>query len=150
VYEGTDEYTPIQADNSTLQPNAPRLAIQIENQNEEQRKVAPGSLVSSEWQAWEPEHKRFTLDSQVPTRDTVRLLLYPAWKVTVDGKPYDPEAQENTGRMMLELPAGHHEVAIEYARTRDRTWGQLISVVGLLAAIGLWIVGRRQTQEQRA
>ena len=143
-YEGTDEYTPTQADNSKLEPNAPRIAIQIQTQTEEQRKAAPGTLVQSSFQQWEPEKKRLTIDSQVATRDTLRLLDYPAWKVQVDGKAYQPETDEDTGRMLLELPAGHHEVAIDYARTPDRRWGMAISALGLIVTLVLWSLRERK------
>lgn len=143
-YEGTDEYTPTQADNSKLEANAPRIAIQIASQNEEQRKVAPSSLVQSTFHEWSAERKRFTIDSQVPTRDTLRLLAYPAWRVQVDGKAYAPEADEETGRMVLDLPAGHHEVAIDYARTPDRTWGFVVSLVALLVALVMWSLRWRE------
>ncbi len=139
-YEGTDEYTPTQADNSKLEPNAPRIAIQIDTRSEEQRKSAPGSLVQTSFQQWDPEKKRFTIDSQVPTRDTLRLVDYPAWKVQVDGKAFQPETEDDTGRMVLELPSGHHEIAIDYARTPDRRWGMGVSAMGLIVLLGLWTV----------
>ncbi len=140
-YEGTDEYTPTQADNSNLEANAPRIAIQITSQNEEQRKLEPGSLVHSAFQVWGPEKKRLTIDSQVPTRDTLRLLDYPAWKVRVDGRAYQPETEDGTGRMVLELPAGHHEVAIDYGWTADRSWGIALSVLAAFVAVGLRVKG---------
>jgi hypothetical protein len=141
-YDGTDEYLPTAADNSQLEPYAPRIAIQIASEDEDQRKIAPSSLVHSTFQVWDVEKKRFTVDAQVPTRNTLRLLDYPAWNVEVDGKAYPRAADETTGRMVLELPAGHHEVAIDYTRTPDRTWGQVLSAIAFLAAIGLWITGR--------
>ncbi len=145
-YEGTDEYTPTQADNSKLEPYAPRIAIQVSSQNDERRKVAPAALVESTFQAWEPEKKRFTLDAQVPTRDTLRLLDYPAWRVEVNGKPFKTETDEDTGRMVLELPEGHSEVSIDYARTPDRKWGLVISVMALLVASAMWLAGTREEQ----
>jgi hypothetical protein len=148
-YEGTDEYTPTQADNSNFHPFMPRIAIQIASVNDEQRKVAPSSFAHSNSTVWEPEHKRLTIDSQLPTHDTIRLLYYPAWKVTVDGKPFEPTADDTDGRMVLDLPEGHHEIAIDYTRTPDRTWGTILSAVALLAAIAMWIAARFSMPEVR-
>lgn len=143
-YEGTDEYAPSRADNSKLEAYAPRIAIQISGTSEEQRKVAPSSLVHSHSQVWQAEKKRFTIDSQVQTRDTLRLLDYPAWKVQVDGRPYAHHADDTTGRMVLELPAGHHEISIDYQRTRDRAWGAMISAIALVMAFAMYFMARRR------
>jgi hypothetical protein len=149
-YEGTDEYAPAHADKENLEPNAPRIAVQISTDSDEQRKVAPDSFAHSATQIWEAEKKRLTVDSQLPTRDTIRLLDYPAWKVTVDGETVQPEFDDTTGRMALELPAGHHEVAIDYVRTRDHVWGLVISAIALIAAIAVFILGRSAPNEQSA
>jgi hypothetical protein len=141
-YEGTDEYAPTHADNSTVEPNAPRIAIQISTDSEDQHKIAPSSLVHTSAQVWEAEKKRFTIDGKLPTRDTLRLLDYPAWKVTVDGEPFRPEPDETTGRMVLELPSGHHEVAIDYVRTPDHLWGMIISAIALVVWLGLYLFTR--------
>ncbi|HEY3926944.1 MAG TPA: hypothetical protein VGL89_01100 [Candidatus Koribacter sp.] len=141
-YEGTDEYTPLTADNSNAHPYTPRIAIQIASQTDEQRKVSPATLVHSDSQLWQPEHKRFAIDSQVPTRDTLRLLDFPAWSVHVDHQPYPRSADLTDGRMVLDLPTGHHEVTIDYARTSDETWGDLISAVSLIFLIALFVIAR--------
>ena len=149
-YEGTDEYAPAHADKENLEANAPRIAIQIATDSDEQREVAPVAFAHSATQAWEAEKKRFTVDSQLPTRDTIRLLDYPAWKVKLDGETVQPEFDDTTGRMVLELPAGHHEVAIDYARTPDHVWGWVISAIALLAAIAVFLLGRSTPNEQIA
>lgn len=142
-YDGTEEYEPTRADKSNLVPYAPRVAIQIATNDDTQRKVPPGALAHTTFQSWETEKKRFTIHAQVPTRDTLRLLDYPAWRIEVDGKRYPLTADETSGRMVLDLPAGDHEVAIKYVRTPDRTWGQILSMIALLTAIALWIAGRK-------
>ena len=144
-YEGTDEYTPTQADTSNLTPQMPRIAIQIATTSDAQRKLPPSELAHSASQLWAPEHKRFTIDSRVPTRDTLRLLYYPAWQVMVDGTLVQPDTDESDGRVVLNLPAGHHKIQLDYVRTPDRTYGEVISVVALFATIALWFFARKST-----
>jgi hypothetical protein len=139
-YEGTDEYTPLQADNSNLQAYMPRIAIQLATMEEQDRSVSPDPLAHSEFQRWDAEHKRFTIESRFPTRDTLRLLDYPAWSVKVDGRPFPRSVEESDGRMVLLLPEGHHAVAIDYERTPDRRWGMIVSLLALCACVGLWFV----------
>ena len=69
-----------------------------------------------------------------------------AVEVEVNGKPFKTETDEDTGRMVLELPAGHSEVSIDYARTPDRKWGLVISVMALLVASAMWLAGTREEQ----
>lgn len=147
-YEGTDEYTPIQADNSNLSPDMPRIAIQVVSENDDQRKVTPNTLAHSESEEWTPEHKRFRIDSQVATRDTIRLLDYPAWRVRVDGEDYPRSANQSDGRMEFELPAGSHEITVDYARTRDVIWGRIVSLIACIAAGVLWIIGHHKREER--
>lgn len=148
-YEGTYEYTPTEADNSDMEPYFPRVAIEIATETAEQRRVAPNTLAHSSFHRWEAEHKRFSLDSQVPTHDTLRLLYYPAWKVTVDGRLYGAKLDQPDGRMVLDLPAGHHEIAIDYVRTADYFWGLVITALAAAAAAGLWIRARSAKPEAR-
>ncbi len=149
-YEGTDEYAPAHADKENLEANAPRIAIQVSTDSEGQRKVPPDSLAHSATQVWEAEKKRFTIDSQLPTRDTLRLLEYPAWKVRVDGETVQPDFDDTTGRMALELPPGRHEITIDYVRTRDHVWGLVISAIALLGAIAMFLMGNSTPNEQNA
>ncbi|ABF41734.1 hypothetical protein Acid345_2733 [Candidatus Koribacter versatilis Ellin345] len=141
-YEGTDEYTPTQADNSNFAPYMARIAVQITTENDEQRKVAPSTLAHSNADVWDTLHKHFTMDSQVPTRSTLRLLDYPAWQVTVDGTPFQQTYDQADGRMIVALPAGHHEVDISYRKTPDRRWGQWISLFALILTIGIYAMAR--------
>lgn len=145
-YEGTDEYTPLHADNSNLQPLMPRVAIEIVTDEDEDKKPAPATLAHSSSQQWDAEHKRLTIDSKVPTRDTLRLVDYPAWSVKVDGQPSARTPKDDDGRMVLDLPPGHHQVEISYQRTPDHTAGLLVSVFSLLAAFALWWLSRRSTE----
>jgi hypothetical protein len=46
--------------------------------------------------------------------------------------------------MVLELPKGHHAVAIDYTRTPDDRWGIMLSVVGLCLSVGLWFLRTRR------
>ncbi|HEX8925804.1 MAG TPA: hypothetical protein VF786_08435, partial [Terriglobales bacterium] len=141
-YEGTDEYTPLHADNSNLQPLMPRVAIEVVTDEDEDKKPAPATLAHSSSQQWAAEHKRLTIDSKVATRDTLRLLDYPAWSVQVDGQPFARTPRDDDGRMMLDLPAGHHDIEIKYVRTPDHWAGGLLTLFSIVAAFALWWLGR--------
>jgi hypothetical protein len=145
-YEGTDEYAPQHSDRENLEANAPQVAIQIDTENEEQRKAVPTSLAHSTIRAWDAEKKRIAIDSRIATRDTLRLLDYPAWNVTVDGEKVQPEFDDTTGRIVLTLPEGHHEIAIDYTRTRDHVWGMVLSAIVLTVWLVAFLLDRRRVE----
>ena len=149
-YEGTDEYTPLHADNSNLQPLMPRVAIEVTTDEEENQKPAPGTLAHSSFQEWTAEHQRLTIDAKVPTQDTLRLLDYPAWSVKLNGQPFARTPKDDDGRIVLALPAGHHDVDVAYERTPDHTAGVLLSMFSTLAALALWWLGRRGSDQSVA
>ena len=142
-YEGTDEYTPLHADNTNLQPAMPRVAIEVRTEEDEDKKPAPQTLAHSTFQQWDAEHKKLTIESRVSTRDTLRLFDYPAWSVRVDGQPFPHIPREDDGRMMLDLSAGRHSIDIQYTRPPVHRWGQWLSLASFAAALGLRILGRR-------
>ena len=71
-----------------------------------------------------------------------RLLVYPAWKVEVDGQEARYKAQPTTMQMVTPLPAGNHRVEIHFTRTWDRTTGAAISLATAAALLGFAIKRR--------
>ena len=99
---------------------------------------------------WKPGSMRVTLPGATPRR---RYLLvsenwYKDWHALVDGRPA-PVLRGDQALITVALPPGAREVALdfdspEYAR------GKLISLVALLAIVGLWawtLVQRRRTAQ---
>ena len=67
----------------------------------------------------------------------VREQMFPGWRARVDGRDA-AIATASLGFMTLELPAGSHDVVLEYTQgTPARRVGLAISVVSL--AIGVWL-----------
>jgi len=97
---------------------------------------------------WKPGSMRVTLTgSDTATRYLlVSETWYKDWHALVDGRP-TPVLRGDQALITVALPPGAREVALdfdspEYAR------GKLISLVALLAIVGLWartLVRRRRT-----
>jgi hypothetical protein len=94
-------------------------------------------------ESWGPVSRRFSVDAQEPVKLAIRLVEYPAWRATVNGEAAEIHANEDTGQMQLEIPAGRSEVRLWFARTRDRTAGAAVSCVGLLLWLVLMLAGSR-------
>ncbi|MBZ5553264.1 MAG: hypothetical protein LAO21_11130 [Acidobacteriia bacterium] len=76
---------------------------------------------------WKPEHRllRITLDRSDEVR--IRTFNYPGWTATVDGRPAALSTDKGLGIMVLKLPAGTHQVEIDYRDTPPRRLGKEIT-----------------------
>jgi hypothetical protein len=63
----------------------------------------------------------------------------------VNGSLVVPESAADSGQMILELPAGESRVSARFVRTRDRTVGGLLSIVGSVVALALVFARKRGT-----
>jgi hypothetical protein len=71
------------------------------------------------------------------------VLNYPAWQVEVSGSRIDPEKAEDSGQVIIPVPAGTSRVTMHFARTRDRTIGSILFILSSLAAVSLLVWPRR-------
>jgi hypothetical protein len=94
---------------------------------------------------WNAENKELTVTSKEDVRMALRLLVYPAWRVEVNGMAVTPQRAEEVAQMILPLRAGTSQIRVHFARTRDRTLGAVISVAGL-AAWTLLLLGARRRE----
>jgi hypothetical protein len=91
---------------------------------------------------WSPERKVFSVDSSRPLPLRMKLLTYPAWQAKLNGKIVALETKQETGQMLLPVPAGFTRAEIKFVRTWDRTVGMAVSLTTLLALIVLMSVLR--------
>lgn len=90
------------------------------------------------------EMRRMPLKTQVSlslgNSGTVRIhrAFFPGWKGNIDGKPADLSFEEpsDEGVIYLEVPAGEHQVVLEFTDTWPRKMGKFISLVSLLGLAG--------------
>jgi len=90
--------------------------------------------------AHEPRRNAWRYRSDEPAYLVVAQAFYPGWTATVDGKPAKI-LRANFAFDALELPAGSGEVEMVYDPATFR-WGMRVSVLTLLALLGVCIVGR--------
>ena len=93
---------------------------------------------------WNAENKELTVKSNEDVRIALRLLVYPAWRVEVNGMAVTPRRAEDVAQMILSLRAGTSDIRVHFARTADRTIGSAISVVGLVILSALIFNGYRR------
>ena len=159
-FEGTDEYTPIGADNSLIQQSLPQIRVlkaadaetatnpATEVQNNPTYAPTPQDEIAADIKVeqWLPERKSFTITTQAPGFAVLRLMDYPAWQVSVDGASVSNRSDRDDGLMTIPVPAGTSRVAINYAATADLWWGRGLSVASLLTLLTLVLAGQKRRE----
>jgi hypothetical protein len=85
-----------------------------------------------------PTHDRFTVTSPQPFTARVLTFDFPGWRATVDGQPVPITPSDPHGFITFPVPAGKHDVRVEFGTTLPRTVGTVISVASLV--ILMWLV----------
>ena len=133
-YEGVDEYDPLGDDHLDLPKHAPVAKILPGSSNNSRGKPPNAKLQIEMWRT--DNHKVF-VESSGPALVALRLLNYPAWQVTVNGKTVAPEKPDDLDQMLVPIEAGKSEIQVRFARTSDQTAGIALSIFSLLLAAGL-------------
>lgn len=102
--------------------------------------LPPGSQVTLLASGLLEDAYRVTL----PQAATVRLrrFFFPGWQARLDGRPVPLRASDPFGLIEAALPAGEHELRVNYGSTPARGTGALLALIGLAGTIGLGLAGR--------
>ncbi|HYN15644.1 MAG TPA: 6-pyruvoyl-tetrahydropterin synthase-related protein [Terriglobales bacterium] len=138
-YFGTDEYGPRGSDHYDLDPHAPLVGLR-HGEN-----AVPEPSTRVQVHEWGPIRKEFGVHSPEPVTAALRLLNYPAWQVAANGKPVRPLSNQNTGQMLILLPAGTSRVQVAFAATPDRRWGDIISAIAAVMLLAAVLASRRRS-----
>jgi hypothetical protein len=128
--EGTDEYVPAGADPYELNKDQPRVIGDS------------GKPVRAEITNWGAMEKHLLVHRIAPENLTLRLFNYPAWEVTVNGERVETQTTDVTGLIMFPIPAGKSDVRVRFGRTRDRTIGDVLSLISLAVFCAIWVTAR--------
>jgi hypothetical protein len=155
--QGTDEYTPAGADNSAVQQDLPLVRVlpaaqddaadSSKGDNPDWRAGAAGGISATvNVKRWNAEHWVVSVVTPETGYAVLRLMDYPSWRVTLDGRPMQGRPVRDDGLMTVPVTAGNHVVEVQWAATRDVIAGRLVSAISLLA---LAIVGMLERRERR-
>jgi hypothetical protein len=149
-FEGTDEYTAAPADNGDIQQGLPPLRVLREaaDDDEADSSVAenpPWGAKPPELQPaqvhierWDIEHMSATIETATPAFAVLRLMDYPAWRVSLNGRPVSSRPRRDDGLMVLPIPSGDARIDVSYATTRDMWAGRILTLAAVIFLIYFW------------
>jgi hypothetical protein len=146
-YAGLLEYSPLAGKGRYLPADAP-LVAPIDPPAQQPAGAPPRVHV----EVWSAERK--VIWAELPQAMTInlKLLSYPAWQASVNGKPAALQDNPQTGQIMMVLPAGASRTEIKFVQTWDRAVGAEISIGSGVVLIALWqliVLSRKRATEPR-
>ena len=153
--QGTDEYTPAGADNTSVQQNLPLVRVLRRAQdddtdgaggdNPQWRGGGSGTIAARvDAKRRDAEHWVVSVFTPEPGFAVLRLMEYPAWRVTVDGTPAQGRPAREDGLMDVPVTAGSHSVEVRWKATRDVIAGRAVSAIALLLLAAVAMLERRK------
>jgi hypothetical protein len=154
-FEGTDEYAPVGADNSLVATDLPFACLVLDPAIVLGKGDPPSTpdwaadqgtcdATYPEGRGASPEH--LSLVAAIPHSGALvlRLRTYPAWRVRVNGIDTRPFPGRQDGLMVVPVPSGRVDLAVDWTTTPDVLIGRLISGLALVLVTGLWLVEYRR------
>jgi hypothetical protein len=153
--QGTDEYTPVGADNAAVQQGLPLVRVlrdaeddtanSTAGDNPEWRAGDSGSIaVKVAAKAWNAEHRVVSLSTPESGYAVLRLMDYPSWRVSVDGLQVVGRPLREDGLMAVPVAPGSHTIEVQWRATRDVVDGRVLSALALLGLVGTVVLERRR------
>jgi hypothetical protein len=151
--QGTDEYTPVGADNASVQQGLPLVRVLRDAEddtadstggdNADWRTGDPGSVAAKvEARARNAEHWVVSLSTTESGYAVLRLMDYPSWRVSVDGRQIVSRPLREDGLMTVPVTAGRHTIEVQWTATRDVVAGRVLSALALLGLVGTVVLER--------
>ena len=153
-FQGTDEYAPPGADNYTVATGLPDacltdvldtdLGVFASPDNNPVWQAAQGSCVATAVaRVHEPERMQIAMVAPRAGFLVLKLRTFPAWRVTLNGKPAPNSGGRADGLMAIPVEAGPVDVRVEWRTTADVVAGRCVSALALLGLVGLADAERR-------
>lgn len=154
-FPGTDEYTPEPADNGEIQQGLPPLRVLASAEaetaeNGDNPDYQPDSAAQIPAQdkvrRWNAEQMSAEVTSPRPAYAVLRLMDYPAWRITKNGEPVSVRPVRSDGLVVVPLTAGRNQIDVDWVTTRDAWAGRGISLVALAVTLAIGLNDKRKAR----
>lgn len=142
-FEGMDEYDPVGDDHAELPVNAPLVRALSDTSPPTPARDAEVTVLR-----WNTESKEIQVHCREAAHVALRLLNYPAWRVSVNGETVKPERLDDINQMVVPVTVGNSLIEVRYARTPDRTAGDLLTALSIVVVAILIALKDVEPQKQ--
>lgn len=157
--EGTDEYEPVDSDHWKIAKGLPDACLTANSDTAlgvaktddaipEWRPEQGSCAATAKAQFREPEQMHISMVASHSGFLILRLLSYPAWRITLNGQPAGQSGQRDDGLIGVPVSQGPVDVAVDWITTADVIAGRCVSGLALVLLIGLGLVERRGTRSR--
>ena len=83
----------------------------------------------------------YTVFADINSTIIIQTFYFPGWRIWLDGKETNIEPlrdPEKIGRIIIDAPAGVHQVTAKFTNTPIRTIGNTLSLISLIVLIIFW------------
>jgi hypothetical protein len=81
--------------------------------------------------SWKSEERQISVDASTPVTLRIATFYFPGWKADLDHRGIPIRIEKGTGAMLLDVPAGGHEVLLRFGDTPLRRDAGIISLISL-------------------
>jgi hypothetical protein len=159
--EGTDEYEPPQTDHWKIATDLPDacftqdsdtvLGVIAAGESTPAWRPEQGSCEAiATAQLRQPEHIRIATSAAHPGFMILRLLSYPAWRITVNGQRVEPADMRDDGLIAIPVPQGPLQIAADWTSTPDVLAARCVSALALLLFVAVGVLERRSNRSRQA
>ncbi|HXR38764.1 MAG TPA: 6-pyruvoyl-tetrahydropterin synthase-related protein [Terracidiphilus sp.] len=157
-FEGVYEYAPIGADDGMVATGLPDACLVSDPRTQLGVLDTPGT--NPDW--WVEQHscdatftaippakqdnpEHFHIGANLPHAGflILRLHTYPAWRLTLNGRPAGLAAAREDGLTVIAVPQGRVDLAADWTTTADVRAGRWLTVLALLLVTAVWLLERR-------
>jgi len=149
--EGTDEYEPPGADHWRIAAGLPDACFSRGSDTVLGVVATDGVLpawrpeqgsceATATAQLRQPEHLTIATQTARPGFLILRHLSYPAWRITVNGKLVEQFGPRDDGLIVVPVPQGAVDLAVDWATTPDVVAGRCVSVLAFFLLIGIGLL----------
>jgi hypothetical protein len=79
----------------------------------------------------------------------LRLLSFPAWRITVNGQPAAPSDPRDDGLVAVPVPKGQVDLAVDWTTTRDVILARWLSSAAIFLLLILGLLERKLSSPRR-
>jgi hypothetical protein len=154
--EGTDEYEPPGSDHWKIATGLPDACFSRNSDTVLGVVAADGAIpawfpeqgsceATANAQLRRPEHIRIATRTAQSGFLILRLLSYPAWRITANGKPVQQADPRDDGLIAVPVPQGAVELAVDWTTTPDVVAGRTVSFLAFFLLIGIGLLERKNS-----